>query len=143
MKKTVKNGLKGRSKKLMNRKPGVKMPGPFIGIFWYCDNRVAQKKFVSRKTHYKLGEDDGEFINHPETHDEEWDSAKLLLSDRYTNYYEPPRGRVLYRKSDKRFIVNVTKSLLTPRIKSLIRREFRLPRNTAFFNDTHYESAPE
>ncbi len=153
--KKLKMVIEGIAQKIERHKKLVAGGCPAVGIFWFLKKKSGRLEMYAPGTPgipYKLGEDDGEFINYPVSHYHEWRDMKVMFKKNVKNriYPEPfdayidkeyddaPRGRIVYSKLNKKFYVHVTKSLMKPRIKTLICKEFRLPANTVFMNDEHY-----
>jgi hypothetical protein len=109
---------------------------PQVGIFWIFPDRV-----LAFGVPYNAGEKYGDFINIPDGHYETWEqlrNASKKLPEDYTSY---PRGRIVYRINDKKFLVYMNrKHLKSEQIKKRIIEEFRLPANhVEFIHDRHYE----
>ena len=63
---------------------------------------------------------------------------------RAIEYYQVPRGRVLFNKTEKRFYCYLDTVLCTPAIERLIMARFHLPRqHTIFQTDRHYATDPD
>jgi hypothetical protein len=59
-------------------------------------------------------------------------------------YYQVPRGRVLFNKTEKRIYAYLDKRLCTATIKRMIMAHFHLPRaKTIFQTDLHNTTAPD
>lgn len=55
------------------------------------------------------------------------------------DYIAVPRGRVLYRCSERKFIVYLDRKIATPKVKAALISNFNLPRKTTSFEfDSHY-----
>lgn len=135
---TSRDVIRGVAKKIERTKQLEKDGCPEVGIFWYGKNKTGKSELVSFGTPYKIGQEDEDFINFRLGHDKEWQHAKPNLADNYVEYYDPPRGRVLFRKSDGRFVVYLTRSIMTPVVKALVLEKFTLPKSTLFCKDEHY-----
>jgi hypothetical protein len=111
-----------------------------VGIFW-----VDQGHLIMASVPIADGVDDGQFVNGPDDHDPYW--ATVQRTHRHlwdVEYYQVPRGRVLFNKAEDRFYVYLDKVLRKPPIKRLIGECFRLPRkHTIFRTDLHYTTDPD
>jgi hypothetical protein len=59
-------------------------------------------------------------------------------------YYQVPRGRVVFNKAEHRFYVYLHKVLRKARIKRMIVEPFHLPlKQTVFRTDLHYTTDPD
>jgi len=109
---------------------------PKVGIFW-----ILHDGLLAFGVPYTQGEKYGDFINTPDGHYEIWEKHRKTsgkLSEDYTAY---PRGRIVYRINDQKFLVYLNrKHLKNERIKKRIIKEFRIPADQAEFkHDRHYE----
>ena len=107
-----------------------------VGIFW-----ILPKKLLAFGVPYTAGEKYGDFINIPDGHYENWEQlrkASGTLPEDYTSY---PRGRIVYRIKDQKFLVYLNKKHIKDiKIKKRIIKEFRLPADRVEFkHDRHYE----
>ena len=102
-----------------------------VGLFFFINNRV-----VATKLELNEGEANGGFINHPKSHYEFFIEISNNQLDDYGHY---PRGRVIYDKIHKRFLVYIDKALNKRKIKDLILNEFDLDERACVFKqDIHY-----
>ena len=109
---------------------------PQVGIFW-----ILPEELLAFGVAYTEGEKYGGFINTPDGHYETWGKLTKVsgkLPEDYTSY---PRGRIVYRITDQKFLVYLNRKYLNnTRIKNRIIREFRLPVDQTIFRpDRHYE----
>ena len=109
---------------------------PQVGIFW-----ILPEGLLAYGVAYTEGEKYGDFINTPDGHYETWGKLRKVsgrLPEDYTAY---PRGRIVYRIKDQKFLVYMNiKHLKHERIKKKIIKEFRLPvGQVEFKHDSHYE----
>ena len=109
---------------------------PQVGIFWIFSGRL-----LAFGVPYSEGEKSGDFVNIPDGHYETWEQLRKTsgkLPEDYTSY---PRGRIVYRIKDQKFLVYLNiKHLKNERIKKKIMKEFRLPADQVeFIHDRHYE----
>jgi hypothetical protein len=90
------------------------------------------------------GLDDGRFVNGPYDHEPYWETVQrthVHLWD--VEYYQVPRGRVLFNKTESRFYSYLDIVLYTPVLKRMIMARFHLPRKHAIFQtDLHYTTDP-
>tara|TARA_B100000315_G_C14590513_1_gene595498 strand:+ start:1503 stop:1919 length:417 start_codon:yes stop_codon:yes gene_type:complete len=110
---------------------------PEVAIFWYYEDEV-----LGMGIPWKEGEDFGDFVNTRDDHASKWiQITKFKKELQGKEYFDIPRGRVVYNKLTKKFIVYATSSLLKDdSFKRKVRKEFRLPSaNTEWKTDTHYE----
>ena len=109
---------------------------PQVGIFWILPNGL-----LPFGVPYTAGEKYGDFINIPDGHYETWEQLRKVsgkLPESYTSY---PRGRIVYRIKDQKFLVYLNrKHLKDTKIKNSIISEFRLTVDQVEFkHDSHYE----
>jgi hypothetical protein len=107
-----------------------------VGIFW-----ILPKKLLVFGVPYTEGENYGDFINTPDGHYETWEQLRKTLGKLPEDYTAYPRGRIVYRITDQKFLVYLNrKHIKNERIKKRIIKEFRLPVDHAIFkHDHHYE----
>ena len=108
---------------------------PQVGIFW-----ILPDGLLAFGVPYTVGEKYGDFINAQDGHYETWEElreASEKLPEDYTAY---PRGRIVYRITDQKFLVYLNKRHINNFwIKNSIIREFQLPLNqVGFKHDSHY-----
>jgi hypothetical protein len=110
-----------------------------VGIFW-----VDQGQLIITAVPVADGVDDGLFVNGPYDHDPYWAIVQRTQMHLWSvEYYQVPRGRVLFNKAEHRFYVYLDKVLCTATIKRLIVERFHLPRQqTVFRTDVHYTTDP-
>ena len=109
---------------------------PLVGIFW-----ILPAGLLAFGVPYTAGEKYGDFINIPDGHYEIWEKLRKTsgkLPEDYTSY---PRGRIVYRIKDQKFLVYMNrKHLKNEQIKKRIIKKFRLPLDQVEFkHDSHYE----
>src|SRR5262249_38077849 len=86
----------------------------------------------------------GDFINGPFDHLPYWERVRRTLpAFRHVEYNAVPRGRVLYKKAEGRFVVYMDKVLHREEVKALILHHFELPGETPLLTDIHYTTTPE
>ena len=114
---------------------------PQVGIFW-----MLPKTLLAFGIPYTEGEDYGDFVNSPDDHYSTWSKvakiSKGLYGKQYSDdYTQFPRGRVLYNKIKKLYMVYMNKKHLNnEKLKNQIENEFRLPAgHVKFMHDMHYE----
>jgi hypothetical protein len=109
-----------------------------VGIFW-----VYQGEIIAVPVEREAGEDDGLFINGPQGHAEAWEALRRRDPHlRYLEYEQVPRGRVLFDKRQRRYLVYLDRVLLKARVKAQVRAAFGLPR-AVFCTDEHYTTSED
>jgi len=113
-----------------------------IGIFWFFAGRVwGRARAVSEGEERVAGLRDS-----PDTHTNFWESptAEIAPTGRDQPYFAFPRGRVLYRPGDGRFIVYMDRALFTGVAKAAIRAFFTLAEESVVWRaDPHYTTDPD
>jgi hypothetical protein len=111
-----------------------------VGIFW-----VDRGQLIIAAVSLADGVDDGVFVNGPDDHDPYWPIVQRTHANlRGLEYYQVPRGRVLFNKTERRFYGYLDKVLDTPVMKRMIMARFHLPRkHTTFQTDLHYTTDPD
>lgn len=113
-----------------------------IGIFWFFAGRVwGQARPISEGEERVAGLRDS-----PDTHAEFWErpAGEIVLPWRDQPYFTFPRGRVLYRECDGRFLVYMDRALFTRVAKAAIRTFFTLVEGSVVWcADPHYTTDPE
>ena len=113
---------------------------PKIGIFWLCIRDGKIDIFHSEPISLEFGQNYGSFIVAPREHYNTWESLKRhKIMPKNSNYEDLPRGRVAYDNDTGQFVVyhgDYIKS--SSGIKSVIKEEFNLKRNTRWESDLHY-----
>ena len=109
---------------------------PQVGIFW-----ILPVGLLAFGVPYTAGEKYGDFLNTPDGHYETWGKLRKTLGKLPEDYTSYPRGRIVYRINDQKFLVYMNrKHLKHERIKKKIIKEFRLPVDQVEFkHDSHYE----
>jgi hypothetical protein len=106
-----------------------------VGIFW-----IHKGEFIGVPVPVRAGADDGLFVNGPEGHAEAWE--RLQQDDRALRpfeYFQIPRGRVLFDKRKQRYMVYLDQTLLNRTTKQAVMTLFSLPpAETVFLTDLHY-----
>lgn len=109
---------------------------PRIGIFWFLNT-----KLLSLVLPLEEGTTVGAFVDCPQNHADYWATFQRLLSPRLRGleYFEIPRGRVLFNKESGSSVVYLDKVLMKPKFTDKIRKRFQLPKPyTRFRSDPHY-----
>jgi hypothetical protein len=108
---------------------------PRVGVFW-----VEGTIIHSHSVALSEGLPYGEAVNGPMDHVEFWPELERRHAHlRGREYFELPRGRVVFRRGENRFAVMMDRKLHTPSMKSALRRNFSLPaKRTVFERDAHY-----
>jgi hypothetical protein len=105
-----------------------------VGIFWFYEGIPL---FVAAPLQH--GIDDGDFMNGPDDHLLAWGKVRCAVPAlRTVEYDEVPRGRVIYKKAEDRFVVYMDKVLHRDDYKRAILHLFALPPETPFLTDIHY-----
>jgi hypothetical protein len=114
--------------------------GGDVGIFW-----VNQGQLIMAAVPVADGIDAGRFVNGPYDHDPYWETVQRTHIDLWgLEYYQVPRGRVLFNKTEPRFDVYLDQVLCKATITRLIVERFHLPRRrTVFRIDVHYTTNPD
>ncbi|MGN0635412.1 MAG: hypothetical protein ACI4I5_04240 [Acutalibacteraceae bacterium] len=92
------------------------MTNPFIlcpAVFFFVGDTI-----LFHGCRLENGEDNGLFINHPQSHLEIWDRFYAKTYGVDFDYY--PRGRILYRKKDETFLLYCDRCI-DSRISALLR----------------------
>jgi hypothetical protein len=111
-----------------------------VGIFW-----VEQGHLIMAAVPVADGIDDGRFVNGLYDHDPYWETVQRTHVHLWeVEYYQVPRGRVLFNKAKHCFYVYLDTVLCTNQIKRMILEHFHLPRkHTSFRTDLHYTTDPD
>ncbi|MEO2069603.1 MAG: hypothetical protein ABGX27_08880 [Desulfurobacteriaceae bacterium] len=109
---------------------------PHIGVFWIVNNKVD-----GFKEPVENGEDYGDTVQPSCDHFTYWDEFILRYPQlRLLEYDEIPRGRVVYNKRKKRFVILSSKKVLNN--KNLIEsvcQFYNLKEDVELRWDEHYE----
>lgn len=111
-----------------------------VGIFWFYKNKLLCSGVAVERGIVTFGA-----VDSPEDHVHYWPELQLLYPElEEREYFELPRGRIVYKKRTKTFAVYLDKFLLKPRIQAALIKEFSLPKSkTRFVADSHYTTGPE
>jgi len=75
---------------------------PEIGIFWILpNNKIVGEKISLREASHSPSQ----FKDIEKSHDEVWNKNKIIWGHREDEYYEVPRGRVLFDAKARRFVL--------------------------------------
>ena len=109
---------------------------PQVGIFW-----ILPDGLLAFGVPYPEGEKYGDFLNTPDGHYETWEKLRKISGKLPEDYTAYPRGRIVYRINDQKFLVYMNrKHLNNTRIRESIVREFQLlADHVEFIHDRHYE----
>jgi hypothetical protein len=113
---------------------------PQVGIFW------AEGKTIHAHTvPLSEGLDYGDCVNGPLDHVDYWPELERQHPQlRGREYFELPRGRVVYRRGERCFAVLMDASLHTPKVRAALKTRFQLPsRGCRFERDSHYTTDPD
>lgn len=118
---------------------------PSLGIFW----RVAGILVIDRST-LDEGEPYGDCLTHAAGHYERWENWRALGAERLraigfpdriasTEYDEWPRGRIVYERLAKRFVLYADRRLQKPDAIDALKRAFGLlEAEVMVASDSHY-----
>jgi len=118
---------------------------PRVGIFW----RVGGVLVVDHST-LAEAEPYGDCLTHPAGHYERWEQWRKLGASRLaalglprriasTEYDEWPRGRIVYEKPTRRFVIYADRRLQAPDVIAAVKTAFGLDRLDAVVrSDLHY-----
>ena len=110
-----------------------------IGIFWIHKNTI-----IGRSRELSEGEEAVPgILDSPDSHVELWENEPDFLCPfpelRNTEYEKTPRGRVMFRKKDRRAIIYMDGTLHTPQDKKRVSDFFQLQdANPLWRKDEHY-----
>lgn len=116
---------------------------PRIGIFWFY-----RKAVMGRAVELEVGEESVPgLLDSPDNHADLWENDPKLLAPypelRDREYFDVPRGRVLWRRVDVTAIVYMDKKLFTDAIKAKIAVFFDLTASEIdWMTDPHYTTQP-
>ena len=126
------------TKKLNNRRHSA--PDPSVGVFWFWRGRL-----LADCNALATAEEFHGILNGSQDHVHVWPRFQGQFPElRGTDYIEISRGRVLYRRSSRKFTVYLDRSLATPKVKAAIVAGFGLPPSKVLFkSDPHYTVDPK
>ena len=110
-----------------------------VGIFWFAENTLVFKA----QSAIDLKPDQLGFIDSTLQHQVEWEDSNIyqlfgLMLDN-TDYYNFPRGRVVFNAEQNTSYVYLDKNLFKKHIVKKIKANFSLlDTNVRFFTDPHY-----
>jgi hypothetical protein len=124
--------------KLQNRRKPSQTPS--VGVFWWWRGHLL----ADCNTLANAEEFHG-VLNGAQDHVQVWPRFQgQFPALRGTDYIEVPRGRVLYRRTSRKFTVYLDRALATLKVKSAISSGFGLPpAQTIFRFDPHYTTDSE
>jgi len=113
---------------------------PKIGIFWLCLKDSKIDIFFSETMSFLFGQKYGSFIVVKGGHYDTWESLKRHnFMPKNSNYEDLPRGRVSYDIDKEQYVVYHGNYInKASGIKTVIKKEFNLKRNTRWEMDLHY-----
>ena len=117
-----------------DRKAGI----PMIGLFWFDDGKIL----FPIGEHIKDIPSIGGSKDIDQTHYRVWNQLHNHVPKyKSLEYEDVPRGRIVYKETDRLFIVYSSRKLKSsPAFRRAVINEFNLPAsNTKFFSDLHYE----
>ena len=105
---------------------------PDVGPFFYINNQIKALTIDITK-----GEVIGDFINHPTSH---FEFFNTFNNDQYLDYGNFSRGRVIYNRIAQLFIVYLDASLFKEDIKKVVINKYKLKGEKVVFRyDSHYQ----
>lgn len=109
---------------------------PKIGIFWVIKGKVVGLAIPMTEV-----EPFGDFVDVDVAHADYWEGKKTQWGHPYEEYFEVPRGRVLFSVKEKVFrIISSSKILGNQRLLEKINGFFCLnAQKTTIMQDLHYE----
>ena len=121
---------------------------PAVGIFWVV-NMADTAQLLAAGSLLEAAERYGDFLTFPDGHSEIWDrwrksretdpALRTLL--RMFEYEDWPRGRIVFDRLSKKFILYADRKLMRPETIAQIRTQFSLPKKqTVVTSDFHYQS---
>jgi hypothetical protein len=126
---------------------------PSVGILWVVsDLPRSSPVLVTDRTTLAVAERYGEFLTHPAAHYHVWEAWRRLgpagLEQRtlpttiaWHEYEHFPRGRIVYRMPDRRFILYADRRLQKPATLDRIASAFALPAGSyEVASDPHYRT---
>lgn len=115
-----------------------------IGIFWFF-----RGKLFGRTVRFSEGEESCPgLLDSSSNHSDVWEEDRTLLADfpelKGKEYFNIPRGRVLWNKAENHAIVYMDSTLFSDRCKEMIVDFFNLHgREVNWKRDIHYTTSPE
>jgi hypothetical protein len=122
---------------------------PSVGIFWVVETGPAEVRLLTAGCSLAAAEPYGDFLTFADGHHEVWESwrkinepnAALRALVRTFEYEEWPRGRIVFDRVKKHFILYVDHKLMPPETIAKIQARFALPPDkTSVETDFHYQS---
>lgn len=110
-----------------------------IGIFWIYKETIFGKAInVDEGEEYVPG-----LVDSPDNHTDHWDTIKghlqLFPELRFNEYFDVPRGRVVYSRKKGQVFIYMDKVLFNDKTKQLIKDFFQLNETkTIWRTDLHY-----
>ena len=115
-----------------------------LGIFWvYKETVFGKTTNVDEGEEYVSG-----IIDSPDNHTDYWDTERehlqLFPELRFNEYFDVPRGRVLYSRKEGQATIYMDKVLFNDKTKKLIKDFFQLnDTKTDWRTDHHYTTTGE
>ena len=111
---------------------------PKVGIFWIYNNQIIGKTYSLSEA-----EEYGDFLSPILGHYEYWEEIQKQVPELYYEEYENiPRGRIVYNRINKKFVLLSSKKIIRSRSAiAAIKAFFSIPDNTKLIkkSDFHYE----
>lgn len=124
---------------------------PKVGIFWYVPDNGKQS-LVADQLSVADAEAYGDCLTYPRGHYEIWEEWQKLGASQLVRrglpaaiagheYEEFPRGRVVYHRGQKHFIIYADRRLIEPNITAYIAEKFGLEKEPwSVKPDDHYRT---
>jgi hypothetical protein len=132
--------------------PKAGTPSPSVGIFWLIPSGGKAVLFTQHSA-LRDAEAYGDCLTHPVGHYELWERLRALpfpalkkrglpVEIKSAEYEHYPRGRVVYEKASKTFVIYADARLQTPVLTSKIMQAFHLQgqSNINVRSDSHYRT---
>ena len=125
---------------------------PSVGVFWFVADAAGATRLLALGRAFAAAEPYGDCLTFPDGHAEVWEAwrrrdlplpapvPRSIFAG--TEYDDWPRGRVVYERPVRRFVVYADRQLLTAPRLARVRAAFALPaEGTVARGDPHYSRA--
>jgi hypothetical protein len=123
--------------------------GSSVGIFWMVETGRREARLLTAGCLLESAEPYGDFLTFPDGHYEVWgrwrnskgtDPAMRAVV-RAFEYEDWPRGRIVFERLKKRFLLYADRKLMLPGSIARIQKRFAIsPDRTTVETDFHYQS---
>jgi hypothetical protein len=122
---------------------------PSLGIFWVVEAAPREARLLTAGCSLEAAAPYGDFLTFPDGHYDVWEGWRTLRDPdaalralvRTFEYEECPRGRIVFDRVKKRFVLYADRKLMLPETISQIQARFALsPDKTIVETDFHYQS---